>query len=222
MTETLTLAELLAVTRPAQRKGERTRARILESAAAIMAKDGVHNLKVLDVCSAAHISAGTFYNHFSDRDAMCEEVLLRVIDSLTDDILVGGNQTDDPFPAILETNTRYIQLFVSAGPLNRAVQQLVDGSDRVRDAWRASNARIAGQIAAGAARRTGLAPDLTAAFAAQAMLDGVLMQYFAWEDDSVRDAFGDVDELAYRVSVLWYRLLYRADPPVAAHHGSAP
>ena len=45
------------------------------------------------------------------------------------------------------------------------------------------------------------------------MLDGILMQYFAWEDEQVRTAFGDIDHLAQRVSELWYRLLYRADPP---------
>jgi AcrR family transcriptional regulator len=207
------IASLVADEQPAARKGERTRARIVESAATILAKEGCHKLKVLDVCAAAHVSAGTFYTHFEDRNALCEEVLLRVIRSLTDEVLVGGSPDIDPFPAILETNTRYVRLFLSAGPLNRAIQQLVDGSEQVRAAWQSANAEIAAHIASGVARRTGEAPDMTAAFAAQAMLDGILMQYFAWDDEEVRDAFGDVDSLAYRISALWYRLLYRADPP---------
>src|SRR5690349_17929196 len=51
--------------------------------------------------------------------------------------------------------------------------------------------------------------EAASARAAQSMLDGVLMRYFAWEDEDTRAAFGDVDALAYRISVLWYRLLYR-------------
>lgn len=216
MADGLRIASLVADDRPATRKGERTRARIVEAAAGLLARDGYHGLKVLDVCAAAHISAGTFYTHFADRNALCEEVLLRVITNVTDDVLVRSNEDEDPFPAILETNTRYIRLFVSAGPLNRALQQLVDGSQRVREAWQQANTRIAAHIASGAARRTGQPPDLATAFAAQAMLDGVLLQYFAWEDENVQAAFGDPDSLAYRVSVLWYRLLYRTDPPATS------
>ena len=213
MTDLPALAALVADQVPATRKGERTRARIVESAATLMARDGYRSLRVMDVCASANISAGTFYGHFADRSALCEEVLLRVIQGITDDVLVRGSQQGDPFSAILETNRRYISLFVAAGPLNRAVQQLVDDSQRVRHAWQDANARIANHIAVGVARRTGQAPDLAAAFAAQAMLDGVLMQYFAWEDEQVRHAFGDIDELAQRISLLWYRLLYRSDPP---------
>ena len=213
MKDNAALTLLVSDAQPLERKGERTRARITEAATLILATEGYHGLKVLDVCASARVSAGTFYTHFTDRNALCEEVLLRVISGLTEDVLVPGAQDADPFPAILETNTRYIQLFVSAGPLNRAVQQLVDGSDRVRAAWQEANHKIATHIAHGVARRTGDAPDLAAAFAAQAMLDGVLLQYFAWEDDHVREAFGDPEALAFRISVLWYRLLYRSDPP---------
>ncbi|MEU2235146.1 TetR/AcrR family transcriptional regulator [Streptomyces vietnamensis] len=216
MTDASALAALVADREPATRKGEKTRARIIEAAAAQLAASGYHDLKVLDVCTAARISTGTFYGHFKDRSALCEEVVLRAIRSVTDEILVRGAHDKDPFPAILETNTRYIGLFVSAGPFNRALQQLVDESERVRVAWQEANAKIAALIAAGVARRTGKEPDLAAARAAQSMVDGVLMQYFAWQDEGLRSAFGDVEELAYRISVLWYRLLYTADPPGAA------
>ncbi|ROR46563.1 TetR/AcrR family transcriptional regulator [Kitasatospora cineracea] len=218
MNGTTAIAALVADEVPATRKGEQTRARIIEAAASLLAASGYHDLKVLDVCAAARISAGTFYTHFKDRSALCEEVLVRVVRSVTQEILVGAGQGGDPFAAIVETNTRYIALFISAGPFNRALQQLVDESERVRAAWQEANAAIAEHIAAGVARRTGQEPDLAAARAAQAMLDGVLMQYFAWQDASLREAFGDVDELAQRVSVLWYRLLYRCDPP-APHSG---
>ena len=213
MTDASVIAALVADQTPAARKGERTKARIIEAAASLLATSGYHELKVLDVCAAARISAGTFYGHFKDRTALCEEVLVRAIRSVTEEILVGGDRDGDPFPAILETNTRYIGLFVSAGPFNRALQQLVDESQRVRQAWQEANARIAAHIAAGVARRTGQEPDLAAARAAQSMLDGVLMQYFAWEDERLREAFGDVDALARQISILWYRLLYRTDPP---------
>ncbi|HEY1970428.1 MAG TPA: TetR/AcrR family transcriptional regulator [Pseudonocardia sp.] len=56
-------------------KGGRTRQRILDSAAAAFARDGVDTVSMNDVAAAAGLQTGSLYFHFASKEALIEEVL---------------------------------------------------------------------------------------------------------------------------------------------------
>ena len=56
-----------------------TRARLLEAAYQVIAEAGVADAKIKDITDRADVGFGTFYNYFSDKDAIASQVLDCVI-----------------------------------------------------------------------------------------------------------------------------------------------
>ena len=57
------------------RKGERTRTRILEAAADVLARRGYAAATLTEIASVAKMQAGSLYYHFDSKDAIVEEVM---------------------------------------------------------------------------------------------------------------------------------------------------
>lgn len=57
------------------RKGERTRTRILDAAASVLARDGYAATTLTEIARVAEMQAGSLYYHFDSKDAIVEEVL---------------------------------------------------------------------------------------------------------------------------------------------------
>ena len=57
------------------RKGERTRTRILDAAADVLARKGYAAATLTEIASVAKMQAGSLYYHFDSKDAIVEEVL---------------------------------------------------------------------------------------------------------------------------------------------------
>ena len=198
------------------RKGERTREALKASALALLMRDGFHGMKVTDICQLAGIAAGTFYIYFPDKTELSLEVVKEKL-AENERYIFGGEPQEDAWDAIVQTNKRYVETFVEAGPLNRVLAQMIDAFPEMRQHWERSLARVARVIARGLQRRTD-APEgseralLFVAHAAQGMSDAMALQYFAWENEDVRTASGTPEELTERLSVLWFRMLYGTDP----------
>ena len=62
------------------RKGERTRNRILDAAADVLAREGYAAATLTDIAAVAEMRAGSLYYHFDSKDAIVEEVLRVGID----------------------------------------------------------------------------------------------------------------------------------------------
>jgi AcrR family transcriptional regulator len=60
-----------------QRRGEETRARILEAAVECFAQHGYDATGVAEICDRARVSKGAFYHHFSSKQALFLELLER-------------------------------------------------------------------------------------------------------------------------------------------------
>jgi AcrR family transcriptional regulator len=58
-----------------QSKGDRTRRRVLDAAAAVFAREGIAAASMGDVAAAAGMKAGSLYFHFPSKDALVSEVL---------------------------------------------------------------------------------------------------------------------------------------------------
>ena len=57
------------------RKGERTRSRILNAAASVLAREGYAAATLTEIAAVAKMQAGSLYYHFDSKDAIVEEVL---------------------------------------------------------------------------------------------------------------------------------------------------
>jgi AcrR family transcriptional regulator len=63
-----------------QKRGEETRARILDAAAAGFAEQGYDGTSVAEICQRAGVSKGAFYHHFSSKQTLFLELLERWLD----------------------------------------------------------------------------------------------------------------------------------------------
>ena len=62
---------------PRQIKTKKTKDKILNAALKIMAKYGYEYLTVRNICEAAGVSNGTFYHHFSNKDDLLAQYLMK-------------------------------------------------------------------------------------------------------------------------------------------------
>lgn len=93
-------------TRGSRRK-QRNRERLVAAAAAVMARKGVDAATIAEIAEEADLGFGTFYNHFSSKEAIVDEVLATGLDALGDalDRLTAG--MDDP-ALVLSTSIRHL------------------------------------------------------------------------------------------------------------------
>ena len=103
-------------------RGQRTRAQLLESGAAVFADRGYHAARVDDIVKLAQTSHGTFYLYFTNK-----EELLRALAEVTADQLAGLTErlpvlTPGPDGLALLTDwmAEFGRLYVEAGPVLQA------------------------------------------------------------------------------------------------------
>jgi AcrR family transcriptional regulator len=58
-----------------ERRRERTRAQLLESALALFAERGIHGTRVQDITDAVDLGKGAFYNYFASKNTLIAELL---------------------------------------------------------------------------------------------------------------------------------------------------
>ena len=81
------------------RKGERTRSRILNAAASVLAREGYAAATLTEIAAVAKMQAGSLYYHFDSKEAIVEEVLRVGIDhartAIREALAVVGAQASD-------------------------------------------------------------------------------------------------------------------------------
>ncbi len=76
---------------PSTRKGQSTRARIVQAAAELVAEKGVAATSLDDVGERSHASRSQLYHYFDDRD----DLMRAVIDATTDSVLLAQDELLD-------------------------------------------------------------------------------------------------------------------------------
>ena len=61
--------------RALSRKGEATRARLLEAAERVFGELGYHEASIVKITEAAHVGQGTFYNYFTSKKEIFDELV---------------------------------------------------------------------------------------------------------------------------------------------------
>jgi AcrR family transcriptional regulator len=67
-----------------RRQGRRTRAKLLDAGADVLAERGYHSARVDDIVRAADTSHGTFYLYFSDKEDLLRALVSRCSEELTE------------------------------------------------------------------------------------------------------------------------------------------
>jgi len=94
-------------------KSARTRARLMDAAVRIFARDGYEAASVNEIARAADVVNGTFYIHFKDKDEIAAAVATRIAAEVTRQLDAAMEDIDD---AVLRTSTatrRFIELAAS-------------------------------------------------------------------------------------------------------------
>jgi AcrR family transcriptional regulator len=92
------------------RRRARTRGRLLDAARELFAAQGVDATRVGDISERADVGAGSFYNHFADKDAIVEAVLSEAAEANGRhvDELTGG--LDDPAEVMAVAHRHFVRL----------------------------------------------------------------------------------------------------------------
>jgi len=81
----------MSQSQPSTAKGQGTRARIVQAAAALVAEKGAAGMSLDDVGGRAHASRSQLYHYFDDRD----DLIRAVVDATTDSVLLAQDELLD-------------------------------------------------------------------------------------------------------------------------------
>ena len=109
------------------RKRERTRGELVAAAEHLVAARGIDAISIDDITQAADVAKGTFYTHFSDKDALAEAIALRTRLELESKIkALNEGVTDAAFR--MATGLSSMFAFAIAKPMRaRALMRLQPG-----------------------------------------------------------------------------------------------
>jgi AcrR family transcriptional regulator len=104
---------LARVTPPARdrhtRRREQTRAKLLEAARALFARQGVESTRINEITDEADVGFGSFYNHFESKEAIVEAVLAETLAAQGEAIDAIGRQLEDPAEVIAAAHRHFVR-----------------------------------------------------------------------------------------------------------------
>jgi TetR/AcrR family transcriptional regulator, transcriptional repressor for nem operon len=193
-------------------KSEKTMRRLKLATTECLRRIGYHDLKVVDICQEAGTGIGTFYFHFTDKPEICLTVFR---ENLATNVhyIHSAPHADDPFEGILASLKRTVETFERSGPNgNRAITEMINTLPEARLIWAQTNEMVVDIVTKRAFRaQRGANQANAAAFATYSLLqliDGVLLNYFAWRDPYLLKLVESPEELAELLAILWYRALF--------------
>jgi AcrR family transcriptional regulator len=91
------------------RRRERTRGRLLAAAGELFAEQGVGDTRIGQITVRADVAAGSFYNHFSDKDEIVEAVLSEMTEEQgrrVDELTAG---IEDPAAVVAQSHRHFVR-----------------------------------------------------------------------------------------------------------------
>jgi AcrR family transcriptional regulator len=91
------------------RRRERTRARLIDAARALFARQGVDNTRINEITDEADLGFGSFYNHFESKEAIVEAVLEETVTSQGAAIEAVTTGLEDPAEVIAAAHRHFVR-----------------------------------------------------------------------------------------------------------------
>jgi len=132
---------------PRSRKGEQSRARLLEAAREVFERDGFLTARISDIAASAGMAQGSFYHYFDSKEQifreLAEEQERRLIAPPDEPASVGNG---DPFESTIEGNIRvYLGRYRDAARLMGVIEQVSRYDEHVNAARMATQQHYSDQ-----------------------------------------------------------------------------
>ncbi|HJQ15922.1 MAG TPA: TetR/AcrR family transcriptional regulator [Allosphingosinicella sp.] len=91
-------------------KRERTRARLIDATAELIANGGADNATIVEITATAGLASGTFYNHFKDRAEIIAETAINIMEQIAAKINLAGQAEDDIIVRLAAGTRRFLDI----------------------------------------------------------------------------------------------------------------
>lgn len=186
------------------RKAARTRVALLIAGASLLASEALQKLTVAAICNRAGVAHGTFYLHFSDRNALAGEVLRLLADYLQAEMRAAARLPGD---ATRNTTGAYMRLFEENAGLMRCMVAGVDSFPQAQAVFHALNHEWASTVVRAARRHGGKvrseADLMRRAHALGGMVDQYLTALFVTGDPWITALSQDREVVLDMFTDLW-------------------
>jgi len=106
-------------------KSARTRARLMDAAVEVFARQGIEAASVNEIAQAADVANGTFYNHFKDKDEIVGVVAFAIAGDVAERLDQAMEGFEDAAERTSFATRQFIELATSAPNWGRALVRAV-------------------------------------------------------------------------------------------------
>jgi AcrR family transcriptional regulator len=135
---------------PRSRKGERTRARLLEAAKHVFEERGFLEARISDIADRAGLSHGAFYHYFDSKEQVFREVAQALDDRLSEpmeSVIFAPDATAGPRERIFVAIHRHLERYREEARIMGVIEEVARYDEHVFAVRAAAGARHRRQIA---------------------------------------------------------------------------
>lgn len=118
------------------RRREQTRARLVDAATTLIARQGVERTRINEITELADVGFGSFYNYFESKDAIVNAVLSETAAAHAEAIVTATSAVDDPAEVISVAHRHFVRLAVADPKLAAVAVELVFTNRAIADSLR--------------------------------------------------------------------------------------
>ena len=138
--------------KPRTARGERTRRKLLDAAAAEFAENGFHAGSISAITRRAGAALGSFYTYFDSKDA----IFRALVTDMSEAVRMAAREAIEPAMPPLEIERAALAAFLSFAAEHKEIYRIIDEAEFVdpssyRKHYETTAARIGERLAAGAA-----------------------------------------------------------------------
>jgi len=190
------------------RKGQATRARILEAGRDVLVKRGYFSATVAEIAEESGLALGSIYRYFDNKDDLFLELLEVLVDELFTS--VSGSWTKgEERESLRRSSRRYLATYYDNRRLIAGLLEMSAAVPECAERWwdlRQRTFRRKTDYVRSVTHGDTLKPEL-AATALATMVEQLAFHWFV-ESDRHGGYVPDLDEAADVVSLIWYRAIY--------------
>ena len=135
---------------PRSRKGEQTRARLLEAARRVFEEDGFLDARITDISERAGLSHGSFYHYFESKEEVFREVAAAVDEQNSaplEHVILDPSSRATPHERIREALRRYFESYRAQARIMGLIEQVSRYDEQVAAARQVRHRRYSEQMA---------------------------------------------------------------------------
>jgi AcrR family transcriptional regulator len=129
---------------PRSRKGEQTRARLLEAAKEIFEENGFLDARISDIAERAGLSHGAFYHYFDSKEQVFREIAELLDEQLAEpmeSVIFAPASSADPRERLFTALRSHLERYAAEAKIMRVIEQVARYDDHVAAVRSASNER---------------------------------------------------------------------------------